>query len=459
MQMNTYYLAIDIGASSGRHILGYVENGRLSLEEIYRFDNSIKNENGTLVWDTENLFARVKAGIKRCGEIGKIPKTIAIDTWGVDYVLLDESKKEILPAVAYRDGRTEKSMKAVGEIISQKELYLRTGIQKQSFNTIYQLYADKLSGKLDKARHFLMMPEYLSFKLTGEMRNEYTEATTSNLVNAESKQWDKYILDRLGLPKDIFLPLSMPGTVVGGFTEEVKNEVGFDSTVILAPSHDTASAVAACPVDDESVYISSGTWSLIGTENLFPVLSEKAQEANFANEGGIEYRFRFLKNIMGMWLFQNIRKNINKELTYDEMMSLAMTSTFTEKIDPNDNAFLAPENMIEAVRGCLGKPDLPLCDVLSSVYHSLAESYRKAVEEIESISKKEVKAIHIVGGGSKDKYLNKLTSEYTGKKVYTGLMEATATGNILSQLMYDKNITLTKAREIIKSTFEIKEVN
>lgn len=233
--------------------------------------------------------------------------------------------------------------------------------------------------------------------------------------------------------------------------------MGFDSTVILAPSHDTASAVAACPVDDESVYISSGTWSLIGTENLFPVLSERAQEANFANEGGIEYRFRFLKNIMGMWLFQNIRKNINKELTYDEMMSLAMTSTFTEKFDPNNNAFLAPENMIEAVRGCLGKPDLPLADVLSSVYHSLAESYRKAVEEIEGISKKEVKAIHIVGGGSKDKYLNKLTSEYTGKKVYTGLMEATATGNILSQLMYDKNITLTKAREIIKSTFEIKE--
>lgn len=222
MQMNTYYLAIDIGASSGRHILGCVENGRLSLEEIYRFDNSIKNENGTLVWDTENLFARVKAGIKRCSEIGKIPKTIAIDTWGVDYVLLDESKKEILPAVAYRDGRTEKSMNAVGEIISQKELYSRTGIQKQSFNTIYQLYADKLSGKLDKARYFLMMPEYLSFKLTGEMRNEYTEATTSNLVNAKGKQWDKYILDRLGLPKDIFLPLSMPGTVVGGFTEEVK---------------------------------------------------------------------------------------------------------------------------------------------------------------------------------------------------------------------------------------------
>lgn len=455
----TYYLAIDIGASSGRHILGHIENGKLCLEEIYRFDNNIKNENGTLVWDIDKLFSEVKSGIAKCKQLGKFPKTVAIDTWGVDYALLDENKKEILPAVSYRDGRTTEAVKEANNIISQAELYSRTGTQKQSFNTIYQLYADKLSGKLDKAKHFLMMPEYLSFKLTGEMRNEYTNATTTNLVNAESKQWDKYILDKLGLPEDIFSPLSVPGTVVGSFTDEVKNEVGFDSTVILCPSHDTASAVAACPVDGESVYISSGTWSLIGTENTYPVLSEKAQKANFTNEGGIEYRFRFLKNIMGMWLFQNIRRNINKELTYDEMMYTALSSKFTEKIDPNDSAFLAPENMIEAVRSYLGKPDLPLSDVLSSVYHSLADSYRKAVEEIESISGKEIKAIHIVGGGSKDKYLNKLTAEYTGKKVFTGLMEATATGNLLSQIMYDKNITLTEAREIIKATFDIKEAN
>lgn len=298
--MNTYYLAIDIGASSGRHILGYVEDGKLHLEEIYRFENNIKNENGTLVWDVDSLFREVKAGIAQCKKTGKLPKTIAIDTWGVDYVLLDENKMEILPAVSYRDSRTAEAVKEVNETISQAELYSRTGIQKQSFNTIYQLYCDKKSGKLNNAKHFLMMPEYLSFRLTGEIRNEYTEATTSNLVNAESKQWDKYILDALGIPYEIFCPLSLPGTVVGGFTKQVKDEVGFDSKVILCPSHDTASAVAACPIDDESVYISSGTWSLIGTENTYPVLSEKAQRANFANEGGIEYRFRFLKNIMGM---------------------------------------------------------------------------------------------------------------------------------------------------------------
>ncbi|MGN1348964.1 MAG: rhamnulokinase family protein [Acutalibacteraceae bacterium] len=454
-----YYLAIDIGASSGRHVLGSVENGILCLEEIYRFENGIKNENDALVWDTENLFRHIKNGIKRCHEIGKEPKTVAIDTWGVDYVLLDENKKEIFPAVSYRDSRTDESAREVTKILPQSELYERTGIQKQNFNTIYQLFCDKKSGKLKSARHFLMMPDYLSFKLTGEIKNEYTNATTTNLVNAKTKQWDEYILDKLGLPKEIFSPLSLPGTSVGHFTEEVKNEVGFDCGVLLCPSHDTASAVAACPIEDDSVYISSGTWSLIGTENTEPVLTQQALKANFTNEGGIEYRFRFLKNIMGMWLFQNIRKNLDKTLTYDEMMLMAIGSSFKEKIDPNAPCFVAPDNMIEAVRTYLNKPDLPLCDVLSSVYHSLAESYKEAVGEIEKISQKEIKSIHIVGGGSRDKYLNLLTAQYTGKKVFTGLTEATATGNILSQIMHDKNINLTEARKIIRTTFEIKEAD
>ena len=455
--MKNYYLAIDIGASSGRHILGSIENGKLRLEEIYRFENGIKNENGTLIWDTENLFSHVKMGIARCKDIGKLPKTVAIDTWGVDYVLLDENEREIYPAVSYRDSRTNDGAAAVSAVISQSELYRRTGIQKQNFNTVYQLYCDKESGKLKGAKHFLMMPEYLSFKLTGVIKNEYTNASTTNLVDAQTKQWDTYILDKLGLPADIFLPLSVPGTSVGRFTDEIRGEIGFDCEVILCPSHDTASAVAACPIDDESVYISSGTWSLIGTENTQPVLSEDALDANFTNEGGIEYRFRFLKNIMGMWLLQNIRKDIDKSLSYDQMMQLAMDSDFTDKIDPNAPCFVAPDSMIDAVRGYLGRPDLPLGDVISSVYHSLAASYKTAVDEIERISGKQIKSVHIVGGGSKDRYLNLLTAQYTGKKVYTGLMEATATGNILSQIMADKNIDLTEARKIIKTTFEIKE--
>lgn len=454
----TYHLAVDIGASSGRHILGSVENGRLKLCEIYRFENSMTETPDGLVWDIDSLFRELKAGLKKCAGLGKIPKTVAIDTWGVDYVLLDESLKEIYPAFAYRDGRTGSVQAEILSKISQSELYAVTGIQKQSFNTIYQLYCDKKSGKLSRAAHFLMMPEYLSFKLTGEIKNEYTNATTTNLINAESKMWDSAILSKLGIPHEIFKKPSLPGTKVGGFTDAVKSELGFDAEVLLCPSHDTASAVAACPIDTDCVYISSGTWSLIGTENLSPVLSEAAREANFTNEGGIDYRFRFLKNIMGMWLFQNIRKNIDKSLTYDEMMKLAMESRFDEYIDPNAPELAAPKNMIEAIRSLLKKPELPLGDVLKCVYISLAKSYSCAVCEIERISGKKIREIHIVGGGSRDKYLSSLTAKYTGKRVFCGLQEATATGNILSQIMYDKKISLQDGRDIIKNTFNIQEV-
>lgn len=455
----TYYLAIDIGASSGRHILGYIDNGRLKLEEIHRFENYITNQNGTLVWDIEHLVSEVKKGIAKCKEIGKIPCTVAIDTWGVDYVLLDESKQEILPAVSYRDSRTNRVINKVESIISAEELYLKTGIQKQNFNTIYQLYADKLSGRLEDAKHFLMIPAYLSYKLTGIIKNEYTNATTTGMVNADTKQWDYEIIDKLSLPKHLFGTLDTPCTVIGNFTKEMQDYAGFDSTVIFAPSHDTASAVCACPIDDNSVYISSGTWSLIGVESLNPIVNEKSMAANFANEGGIDYRFRFLKNYMGMWLFQNVKKNLNNEFSYDDMMRLAMQSKRFEMIDTNAPDFLAPENMINAIRSYLKNESIPIEVVINSVYHSLAQSYKNAIDEIEKLAGKTIDNVFIVGGGSKDTYLNELTAQYTGKKVVTGLSEATATGNLLSQIMYDKKISLAQARDIVKISFDIKEIN
>lgn len=455
----TCYLAIDIGASSGRHILGSVENGKIVLTEIYRFENGIKDENGTLVWDIQHLVNEVIRGIARCKEIGKIPSTVAIDTWGVDYVLLDKNKKEILPVVSYRDSRTDKVQDEVAQIISQQELYAKTGIQKQNFNTIYQLYCDKKSGKLENARHFLMMPDYLSFKLTGKIANEYTNATTTGLVNAESKGWDKKILSMLDIDESLFLPLCNPGTVLGEFSKNIQSELGFNSTVIFAPSHDTASAVAACPLDEKSVYISSGTWSLVGTENTFPILTSEAQKANFTNEGGAEYRFRFLKNIMGMWLFQNIRKELGKKYTYDEMMIMAMKSGYNKAFSPNLPSLVAPESMLTSIRTALGEENLSLANALKSVYISLAKSYDKAIKDIEKICRKQIENIIIVGGGSKDSYLNKLTAQYTGKRVVTGLSEATATGNLLSQIMYDKKISLAKARDIVKNSFDIKEKN
>ena len=455
----TYHLAIDIGASSGRHILGYIDNGRLKLEEIHRFENYITNQNGTLVWDIEHLVSEVKKGIAKCKEIGKIPCTVAIDTWGVDYVLLDESKQEILPAVSYRDSRTNRVINKVESIISAEELYLKTGIQKQNFNTIYQLYADKLSGRLEDAKHFLMIPAYLSYKLTGIIKNEYTNATTTGMVNADTKQWDYEIIDKLSLPKHLFGTLDTPCTVIGNFTKEMQDYAGFDSTVIFAPSHDTASAVCACPIDDNSVYISSGTWSLIGVESLNPIVNEKSMAANFANEGGIDYRFRFLKNYMGMWLFQNVKKNLNNEFSYDDMMRLAMQSKRFEMIDTNAPDFLAPENMINAIRSYLKNESIPIEVVINSVYHSLAQSYKNAIDEIEKLAGKTIDNVFIVGGGSKDTYLNKLTAQYTGKKVVTGLSEATATGNLLSQIMYDKKISLAQARELVRNSFDIKEIN
>lgn len=454
-----YCLAIDIGASSGRHILGYVDNGILKLEEIYRFDNGIVNIDGTLCWDIEHLWNEVKNGLRECGKRGIHPDTVAIDTWGVDYVLLDKDKKEILPAVSYRDGRTLGIPEEVDKIIPRDELYKLTGIQATSYNSIYQLYCDKKSGKLDKAEYFLMMPEYLSFKLTGEIRNEYTLTTTGGLVNAKTFERDEELLKKLGIDKKIFSPLSMPGTVVGNLSDEVKAEIGFDTTVILCASHDTASAVATCSVGDNGIYISSGTWSLIGTENSEPVTCERAMKSGFTNEGGIEHRFRFLENIMGMWLFQNIRKNLDKKYTYDEMMQMAMESDFTEYINPNAEEFLAPENMIEAIRNYLGKPELPIGDVLNSVYHSLAKTYAEAVEVIEEISEKNIDVINIVGGGCKDTYLNSLTKKYTGKNVIAGPVEATATGNILVQLMYlDENLDLNTARDIVKKSFGANKV-
>lgn len=454
-----YYLSIDIGASSGRHILGWLENGKLNLQEIYRFENNLKQENGSLIWDISHLTDEVINGIKECKTLNKIPSTVSIDTWGVDYVLLDENNNEILPAYCYRDNRTEKSVKEVEKIVSFEELYKKTGIQKQNFNTIFQLFDDKQKGRLKNAKHFLMIPEYLSFKLTGKMKKEYTNASTTGLLKAESFDWDYDLIKKLELPEELFEKLYMPSTDIGEFSDEIKEKVGFNSTVILCPSHDTASAVAACPLCDDELFISSGTWSLIGCENQKPILSDEARVANFTNEGGIDRRFRFLKNIMGMWLFQNIRKNLNKQFTYDEMMKMAINSSFTETVDVNAPEFVAPENMVEAVKLKLNKPQLPIGDVISCVYHSLSQYYAKSVKELEKITGKTFSGIRIVGGGSKDVYLNHLTAKYTGKKVYAGPIEATATGNMISQLIYNnKDINLRQARELIVKSFDIKEV-
>ena len=454
-----YHLAIDIGASSGRHMLACVDNGKLVLSEVYRFENYIKNENGTLVWDIEHLCRSVIEGIAECKRVGKLPKTVAIDTWGVDYVLLDADGNELFPAVAYRDSRTDGVPEQIDSILSRYDLYSRNGIQSLNFNTVYQLWCDKESGKLAKAAHVLMMPQYLSYKLTGVIANEYTELSTGALINTQTRELDVELLDMLGIRSDVFPPLLLPGAKLGGFTDSVREQVGFDSTVILAASHDTASAVAACPGGDGSVYISSGTWSLIGTELPEPTLTREAMESGFTNEGGVDFRYRFLKNFMGMWLFQSIRRDLGKKYSYDEMMELARSSELVGYIDPNAREFVAPDNMLEAIREYLGRPELTVGEALASVYHSLARSYDSAVKTVEEITGTQISTINIVGGGCKDVYLDELTALYTGKRVLAGPVEATALGNIAVQLMYaDDTLLLSDVRELIKKSFDIKEV-
>ena len=283
-----YALAIDIGASSGRHIIGYKKNNEIVYEEIYRFPNGVKNVNGHLVWDVNALFKEILTGLKKAKTLNKKPDVIGIDTWAVDYALLDENDKLIDCVYAYRDKRTEKSIPEVHKILSHEELYKLCGIQFQPFNTIYQLYEDKMSGRLNKAKSFLMLPDYLHFLLTGNKKQEYTNATSTSMVNADTKTWDKDILSKLGLNKDLFKDLSNPGTVVGSFKEDIKEYLGYDAKVVLPATHDTASAVEALDIKDEP-YISSGTWSLLGLKVKDAIRDEKSHQGNWSNEGGPSY--------------------------------------------------------------------------------------------------------------------------------------------------------------------------
>ena len=319
----SYHLAIDIGASSGRHILGSLKDGKLQLEEIYRFDNGIHKVDDEYCWNLKGLFKEIKNGIRKCKEVGKIPKTIGIDTWAVDFVLLDQNDEVLGNTVSYRDDRTEGFMEKAFEVIPKDMLYLHTGIQFQRFNTLYQLLAikDKKPGILDSAKAFLMIPDYLNFLLTGQKVNEYTNATSTQLINSFDRVWDENILKEYGINKEIFGEIKMPKTSIGNLREELVGGFGFDMEVILPATHDTGAAfISSVCNDPDSIYVSSGTWSLIGVENRFPICVPQAMDYNFTNEGGIDYRFRFLKNIMGLWVIQEVRRNLYYRYSFSELV-------------------------------------------------------------------------------------------------------------------------------------------
>jgi rhamnulokinase len=463
--MQTYYLAIDIGASSGRHLLGSMVEGKICLEEIYRFENGMEKVQGQLCWNTQKLYMHILNGMKKCKELGKIPKSMGIDTWGVDFVLLDKNGCMTSQAVGYRDHRTDCMDEVVNQSISKEDLYQRTGIQKQNYNTIYQLMAIKEthSEYLEHAEDMLMTPDYYHYLLTGEKKQEYTIATTSQLVNVHTRDWDYELIDKLGFPRRIFRQIERPGTVVGNLRKEIAELVGYDCQVIMPSSHDTASAVMAIPnTSEETLYISSGTWSLMGIEMKEPNCSLESMKANFTNEGGFDYRYRFLRNIMGLWMIQSVKKEMGEEYSYAEICKMAAEEEISTLVDCNDNCFLSPDSMVEAIKTyCMrSNQQIPqtLGEIAAVIYNSLAKCYASTKSEIEQLTGKHYDCIHIIGGGSNADYLNKLTAKYTGCKVLAGPTEATAIGNILAQMLKSQELfSLAKARECVADSFDIWE--
>ncbi len=485
--MPDYHLAIDIGASSGRHVLGHVEDGRMVLEELYRFDNKQLRSAGHGCWDVEMLWESILAGLEACRDAGKVPSTIGIDTWGVDFVLLDAEGRLVGDAVAYRDERTQGIPERVDEQLEPSSLYHSCGIQRQAFNTLYQLVA--LKGEhpeqLERAARFLMIPDYFNYLLTGVAVNEYTNATTTNMLNARTKDWDASLLEMFGIPSRLFATPQMPGAVLGGLLPEVQRRVGFDAQVVLPATHDTGSAFLAVPArDDDAVYISSGTWSLLGVENEGPITTEAARLQNFTNEGGYAYRFRFLKNIMGLWMNQSIRREFNgvsyvegaaksahalrgegePEIGFGDLVAAArQAEDFHAYVNVNDDRFLAPQSMIDEIRLACEETGQPVPEtsgqIMRCVYESLTSCYAAAIADLSALTGRTYTSINIVGGGCQDGLLNQMTANACGVPVFAGPIEGTSIGNLIVQfLAAGEFASLQEARDSVRASFSIEEI-
>ena len=480
-----HYAAVDIGASSGRVLAGWVEDGKMSYQEVYRFDNDQRRVNGHDCWDVEALFNHVVAGLRAAKEqTGVAPATIGIDTWGVDYVLLDEDNKIVGDTVAYRDARTDGIYEDADKIMDPAAVYARTGIQRQPFNTLYQLLAlkEEHPEQLAAARTFLMIPDYLNWRLTGIKANEYTNASTTGMLDARTCTWDTEILDAFGIPQSIFMTPTMPGTVLGEVTADISEKIGYSATVVLPATHDTGSAFLAVPAqDDNAVYISSGTWSLLGVENPEPITNDVAREQNFTNEGGYQKRYRFLKNIMGLWMNQSVRREVNgvdyvegktahkalmdHKVGFDELRTLCREAEpFAAYVDVDDERFLAPDSMIDEIKYACAEDGQPVPQTIGEImrtnYCSLSRSYKKAIEGLAELSGHGYTSINIVGGGCQDYYLNQMTADTCGLPVFAGPIEGTCIGNFIVQMIVGGDFKdLADARTCVARSFDVKRID
>lgn len=467
-EIMSYYLAVDIGATSGRHILSHIENGKIITEEIYRFNTHSAKKNSKWVWECEKLFENIVKGMKECARIGKIPDYVGVDSWGADYVLLDKSGEVLTDAAQYR---SEAAMLLASlrskRIMPTEKYYELTGISKTPVDTIYQLIVlkKKHGDVFKKASRLMMIPSFINYKLTGNICEEYNSSVTTGLVNAKTKSFDKDLIDRLGFPQELFGELHSPGKIVGTLKDEIKKEVGYDCKVALVPSHDTSSAFLASPSDyKDSITISSGTWSIFGIENDAPVTTREALKAGFTNEGTYKTTSRLSKMVVGMFILESLKSEMNNP-TYEKMIEMAREAEKIKSvIDLNDLTLTLSSNMSRSIklRCFMHGQRVPSTDgeLLQVFFHSMAVTYAKLLKDLENITGRTYKAIHIVGGGSRNGYINELTRKETGLPVYAGPAEATVAGNLLSQMLTSGEFeNMKQAKEACARSFEIKEYN
>jgi rhamnulokinase len=462
--MGDHFLAVDLGAESGRAMLGRLEAGMLSLEEVCRFPNGPIDENGSLRWDITRLWNEIRGGLALASRVPL--RSVGVDTWGCDYALLDAAGRLVENPYHYRDTRTAGVMEAVWARVPRDEIYRITGIQFLVFNTLYQLYAAcrTTPSVIQSAASFGTIPDLLNYWLTGELRAEYTMATTTQFVDASTRGWATNLLERLDIPSRLLPPLVEPGAILGRLKADVCEKLA-GTPVVLPACHDTGSAVASVAAGGTTAFISSGTWSLLGTELPAPVMTAKARDLNFTNEGGVAGTTRLLKNIGGLWLLQACRRSWardGRDVGYDALLAAARDEVrpFRSLVDPDYAGFFQPEDMVAAIAGYCGQTGQPVPDSQAAfaraILESLAFKYRLVLESLEEVAGVRFSEIRIVGGGSRNRLLNQFTADATGRTVVAGPVEATALGNIAMQMLATGIVeSLAEARAIIERSFPV----
>lgn len=463
------YLAIDLGASSGRGILGKIEDGKLTLKEVHRFSNDPVETDSGFFWDTLRLLFEIKAAILKCSLDEGGVDTIGIDTWGVDYAYIDSTGAMMAPSYQYRDARTAPMMDKVYSRVPYADLYQITGIESMSFNTIFQI-ADDIERRPwlpENANKLLLTPDLLGYLLTGKAASEYTIASTTALMDAEKREFSKELFSEFDIEEELFAPIVMPGNVLGKLTDKIDGETGHSGAVVVnVGSHDTSSAIAAVPAkDDDFLFISSGTWSLMGIESDKPVINDITRKYSFTNEGGTFGKINIMKNIMGLWLIQESRRQWKREglnYSFDEMSDAALKSEpFASIINPDDPMFNAAGDMPGKIREYCKKTGQKVPEtmgaIVRAIFESLALRYRWTSEKLEELTGKKYNSINIVGGGTKDELLCRFTANGTGRTVVAGPVEATAIGNIMAQAIAAGEISsVEEGRKIVGDSFETK---